>query len=217
MASESDVKPEHSKLWHCHRTVSEMLRDRGYVVDDADIDMDLTKFVQKFESNDDVPEFRTIRRQELTKRVVRMDDEDDIMFVFFMEETNVGVKHLQIIMQRLTQDGAKRAILVIRDKITPFAKKVIHTLAPKYIIEEFLQAELQVNITQHVLVPEHILLMDEEKDLLLEKYHLKPTQLPRIQKVDPVARYFGLQVGQVVKIVRPSETAGRYVTYRLVM
>eukprot|EP01083_Nonionella_stella_P283632 965419_1 len=103
MASESDVKPEHSKLWHCHRTVSEMLRDRGYVVDDADIDMDLTKFVQKFESNDDVPEFRTIRRQELTKRVVRMDDEDDIMFVFFMEETNVGVKHLQIIMQRLTR------------------------------------------------------------------------------------------------------------------
>jgi len=43
------------------------------------------------------------------------------------------------------------------------------TMAPKYILEQFLETELLVNITEHVLVPQHILLTNEEKQLLLKK------------------------------------------------
>lgn len=52
---------------------------------------------------------------------------------------------------------------------------------------------------------------------MLTKYRIQEHQLPKILHADPIARYFGVTKGEVMKIVRPSQTAGRYVTYRIVI
>lgn len=106
-------------------------------------------------------------------------------------------------------------LTVLRVDITPFAKQAVQEMSDAFRIEHFKEAELLVDITQHTLVPEHQVLTSNEKIELLKRYRLKDTQLPRIQPNDPVARYLGMRRGQVVRITRPSETAGRYVTYRV--
>jgi len=105
-------------------------------------------------------------------------------------------------------------IIVIKGSATALGRKALDTYAP-YVFESFIQEELLVNITHHMLVPTHSVISDAEKAELLKRYRAKENQLPKIQCEDPVAKYFGVRRGQVMKIVRPSETAGRYVTYRL--
>uniref|UniRef100_A0A915KAK3 RNA polymerase subunit H/Rpb5 C-terminal domain-containing protein n=2 Tax=Romanomermis culicivorax TaxID=13658 RepID=A0A915KAK3_ROMCU len=117
----------------------------------------------------------------------------------------------------MQEENISRAIVVVSEGMTPSAKQALQDLAPKYILEQFLEAELMINITEHDLVPEHVVMTNDEKAELLARYKLKESQLPRIQAGDPVARYFGLKRGQVVKIIRPSVTAGRYITYRMVI
>jgi DNA-directed RNA polymerases I, II, and III subunit RPABC1 len=43
------------------------------------------------------------------------------------------------------------------------------SMAPKYLLEQFHEMELLVNITEHCLVPKHSLLTDLEKAAVLDK------------------------------------------------
>lgn len=146
---------------------------------------------------------------------VKADDEGNKLFVFFPEDAKVGVKPIKVYTDRMKKDAVFNALMVLREDITPFAKQAVQEMSDSFRIEHFKESELLVDITQHQLVPEHQVLTPNEKAELLKRYRLKDSQLPRIQPNDPVARYYGLKRGMVVKIIRPSETAGRYVTYRI--
>jgi len=60
-------------------------------------------------------------------------------------------------------------------------------------------------------------LSDKEKKELLEKYRIKPDQLPRILANDPAVISAGAKPGQIVKIIRKSPTAKYATAYRLVI
>lgn len=85
-----------------------------------------------------------------------------------------------------------------------------------YNLQVFHESELLINITHHELVPQHIALSSDEKTDLLLKHKITEKQLMKILYNDPIVRYYGFERGQVVKIIRKSETAGHYETYRIV-
>ncbi|GMH34517.1 hypothetical protein BSKO_02351 [Bryopsis sp. KO-2023] len=196
-----------TKLYRVRRTCLEMLSDRGYMVNKADLEATKEEFLTRF---GDQP-----RKDDLMILVPKYDDPRDQIFSFFPEEEKVGVTSIKQLCERMKSENVSRAIMVISNKLTPFAKSTLLQTESKYKIEVFLEQELLVNITKHILVPKHRVLTDEEKATLLGQYKVKDVQLPRIQLSDPVARYYGMARGQVVRIVRSSETAGRYVTYRI--
>ena len=134
------------------------------------------------------------------------------IYVEFTTEPSVGIKHLRNFAQFLHDKNYYSGIYITPGAVTTSALKQAANLPIG--IEVFPEQDLLVNITKHELVPKHILLSPEEKKALLERYRLKETQLPRIRVEDPVAKHLGLRRGQVVKIIRKSETAGRYASYR---
>ena len=191
-----------------------LCHDRGYLVTQDELDQTIDQFKSQF---GDKPSEKQPARSELIILVAHNDDPTDQMFVFFPDDAKIGIKTIRTYCKRMQEENITRAVIVVQTGMTPSAKKSLADMAPKYILEHFLESELLTNLTEHELVPEHVVMTPEEKKELLMKYKLKENQLMRIQVGDPVARYYGLKRGTVVKIIRASETAGRYISYRLVV
>lgn len=76
---------------------------------------------------------------------------------------------------------------------------------------------LKKPIFEHVLVPKHRLMTDEEKQSLLKKYKIGLKQLPKISSNDPVLKLIkDFKSGDVLEIERNSLTAGKTKYYRVI-
>lgn len=154
----------------------------------------------------------------------KINNPNDKIYIFFPSASvksgtvsnKVGVTPVRQYVQQMKDNNVGRAIVVVKDTVTAFAKLIIGD-EKDLIIECFHVNELLIDKLEHVLVPKHELISDDEKKEIMEIYNFKENQFSRILSTDPIARYFGAAKGQVFKITRCSESAGSYFHYRMVV
>ncbi|KAI9736694.1 MAG: DNA-directed RNA polymerases II 24 kDa polypeptide (RNA polymerase II subunit 5) [Cirrosporium novae-zelandiae] len=217
------------KLWRAWRTSKEMCLDRGYELSEEEVSISLDQFRNEYSDPLGYPDRSKmkytarpseamIKKHTPLPTVKNPDPAPDCgtIWVEFSHHDSIGIKQMRDFCQLISRECFHTGILVTQQTLTAAALKIIPAVLPS-VIEVFREDDLLVNITRHELVPKHVLLSAEEKKALLERYRLKESQLPRIQVGDPVSKYLGLKRGEIVKIIRRSETAGRYASYRWVI
>lgn len=74
--------------------------------------------------------------------------------------------------------------------------------------------KLSFDVTQHCLVPKHVKLKDKEKKELLDQYRISVRDLPKIRINDSAILHLEPKIGDVIKVIRKSPTAGITEYYR---
>lgn len=76
---------------------------------------------------------------------------------------------------------------------------------------------VELDVRKNVLVPKHEILSEGQAKAVLDQFKVTPHQLPLIKDSDPVAKAVGAKAGDILKITRDSQTAGKAIAYRYVV
>jgi DNA-directed RNA polymerase subunit H (RpoH/RPB5) len=102
-------------------------------------------------------------------------------------------------------------ILILKE----LSKKVANQIMEYSNAEFFFEHEMMEDIPSKNFIPEHILLTPDDKKVLLETF--KEIELAKITDKDMMSRYFRAVPGDIFKIIRPSNSAGKNIFYRRVV
>ena len=187
------------------KTTMEMLEDRGYNVSEEDKNMNYEDFTNRLEENA-IQLVASYRDNPIKMAYV----------TFILDAKSFSKKDLVALKVMIDEKYPtnEMTVIIIQDKQTPqIAKELLNDEYKLY--EIFSMKNLMFNITQHEIVPKHILLTPEETDVILKQYQTTRTQLPKLLTTDPVAKYYGMKTGDVCKIIRQSPMTGESYYYRI--
>lgn len=161
--------------------------------------------------------YKLLKREQLEKIVsfnVRMlKDKKNALVWCIPAEGAVGVQYIHQLKKAMKEAEVDRGIIVTSGRYTQAAK----VKAKKGGIELVPRIFPSFNIFDHEYVPKHEILTPEEREKILSEYRVQPYQLSRINASDPAAKAIGARPGDIVRIIRESPTAGKYIAYRYVI
>ena len=167
------------EIWYkCLKTCKDMLLERYQKIDYE---------IQKID---------TINNKKESLQVLTSTDKNEnnqiVRVIFFLGE-KIGIKSVREMASVYEKD---KIILVSPSGGTSFAKKAAKN------IEFFSCMQVCNNPLNHILVPKHIKLSNEEKEALKHDLNF----FPKLKKEDAIALFLNFKVGDIIKIERKSNS-----------
>lgn len=205
-----------SHIFNSRKTILELMEKQGYNVNDyANFSINEVNSMKQnnqldmlLETHDDKvttenPKKKVYIRYYLASRPAAKNIQEMIDDLFVLTETLKKTDTLFIIIKDEPNDSIVNELKHIWERDGVFI-----------VIENI--KRLQFNILNHVLVPEHRVMLVSEVEDIMKKYNItEKVQFPDISRFDPVARVICLRPGQVCNITRSSKTAIETEYYRI--
>lgn len=197
------------KVYKSRKTILNILKDRGYKIDDYN-EFTISE-IQILINND-----------QLDMLIYHNENKKKIYIKYYI---NLKIKPKNIynlaedifnLEEILNKDD--ELIVITKYKLNDSIRDTLETLYrdEQYYINIFNINDYLFNITKHILVPKHVILTDNEKQLIIKKYNINnEKELPEISRFDPVSQALGIRPGELFEITRKSETAIETKYYRL--
>ena len=191
-------------------TLMEMLETRGYDISHKNREVEIFSNPERFYRHvSETPELSingVAKHKTSWKRIA---------FVFLETEEKANVPKSTIIAAKVQYkilapnkapsdaSGGKQQVhgLILVTKKPMQDTTFRETILGRERIEVFLLADLYFNKTKHVLVPDHTLLTETEKKVVLGIMRLKETQLPLASPYDPIIMFLGAVPGDLVLVM----------------
>lgn len=209
---------EPRKILKARQTVLEMLKQRGFSVDDSLLPIDQ----ERLELMTEV--FWEKKNKRSAVFDIHISNSDSQAYVAWLkpEGAKGQAEKAKIQFNRDLQAGPNDDLILIVVDDSPPSEQMY--LWENNQTSVFSVANLQYNITNHNLVPKHTVLSNSEGKRARLLYHAGTGQFPALQRFqneegngDAVARFYGMRVGDVVRVTRETITSGTHLVYREVV
>ena len=160
--------------------------------------------------------YKVLKKEEIKNAIsysIKMKDKTKAILWAVTTDGTVGVAYVTQLKKAMDDVKVEKGIVTTIGKYTHTAK----SRSKQHGIELIPKIFPSFKIFDHEFVSKHELLTPTEKEKILQKYKMQPYQLPRINAYDPAIIAVGGKPGDIVRVIRKSPTAGKYVAYRYVI
>jgi DNA-directed RNA polymerase I, II, and III subunit RPABC1 len=195
-----------SRLFRVKKTQIRMLEDRGYDVSgEARLLTDkINQFINIYDQKSREEETGFV--PSLSNLYDRKDGADPV-YVFYPSITPgsklLSKAHLEPLYQLMKPNTQIRHFIIISEiPLSSGSRKSLMEDLPRRRSEHFLYSEMTFLVPEHMFVPPHYLLTQDERNRFLQEERTNFSELPTISVMDPMARYLGSEVGDIIRVNR---------------